>query len=106
MNPSQESKETLKNLFYSIGWGKAFEDAMASECRNAYLHGLADAAYEDEIEENEEGTRYFWRGRLFSLRDYQLAKEAIAALGADKFALNFEREFGRLPPINSHLFDE
>lgn len=44
------------------------------------------------------------RGNLFSLRDYQIAKEAIADLGEDKFSKEFRLKYGQQAPINSHLF--
>lgn len=54
--------------------------------------------------DNKDGGLQWLRGRLFSLRDYQLAKEAIASLGNDRFADEYEWRFGKKIPVNSHLF--
>lgn len=131
------AKKTLIDLFNSIGWEGVVEEAFAEECRNAYLHGLCDSAFDEwecaddfreilaerwecdytEIElwqlqdefpdrvfrETREDGLQHYRGRLFSLRDYQIAKQAIAALGNDKFADNYEKRFGKKVRENAHL---
>jgi len=44
------------------------------------------------------------RGRLFSLRDFQIAKECIAALDPDRFSQDFQSRYGKPVPVNSHLW--
>jgi hypothetical protein len=46
------------------------------------------------------------RGRLFSLRDYQQAKEAIANLGEDSFSRSYQLKTGNHVPVNAHLWEE
>lgn len=83
-----EAKRKLIDLFNSIGWEGVVEEAFAEECRNAYLHGFCDSAFEL---------------KQFTLRDYWLSKEAIAALGNDRFADEYEQLFGKKLPANTHL---
>lgn len=55
-------------------------------------------------EDSEWGLQYA-RGRLFSLMDYQQAKEAIASLGKDLFSKKYEGIFREEPKEFNHLFE-
>jgi len=132
------AKRELISLFEMIGQGDEVRHAFSQECRNAYLHGLVDAAYDEwgsatdfvdilaerwEVKPsaveiyhlNNEFASYGFRddsdwglqvlrGRLFSLRDFQIAKECIAALAPDRFSQNFQSRCGIPVPANSHLW--
>ena len=87
MNEKQ-AKKILDRLFPKIGWKEAYLDQLSEECAKACLHALADSAYEK---------------KLFSLADYQRAKEAIAAM-EDNFSREFRERFGENPPPHNHLF--
>ncbi len=71
------------------------------------LYDWVRSLYPDAIftEDPDWGLRWA-RGRLFSLRDYQEAKEAIANLGEDRFERSFFQKFGRKVPANAHLWEE
>lgn len=129
---NKEAYNILKELFKNIGWQEEFEEAMSKECRNAYLYGMADRAYDewesvldflwnpgdyslDEIREmyphiiirdDPDNGYQYGRGRLFSLADYCAAKEAIASLGEDNFSYKYRCRTGSPVPTNSHLWDE
>lgn len=128
---NQEAYRTLKLLFTNIGWEEKFMDAVKEECRKSYLYGLADNAYDEwgdayyfvkelveagdilqslhsaypslQFKDGEYGYQYF-RGCLFSLADYQLAKEAIQNLGKDDFEIELEVR-GMVLPVNYHLYE-
>jgi hypothetical protein len=142
MNTSNDNDALirLRGLFISVGEERRFESALKEECRNACLHGLIDAAYDEwgdasdhvailcnerdcypcDLSVKDLAERWpliifrdepdwgfqFARGRLFSLRDYQDAKEALAGIGNDRFSKNFREAYGKSVVSNSHLWEE
>ena len=138
MKTHQAAKRELIDLFEAIGQGEEVRQAFDQECRNAYLHGMVDGAFDewgeachfvsilaerwevkpsaveiwhlsDEFascsfrDDSDWGLQVF-RGRLFSLRDFQIAKECISALAPDRFSQNFQSRYGKPVPTNSHLW--
>lgn len=74
------NKDELLELFDAIGLREAAEIAFGDECRNAYLHGLVDGAFEQ---------------RVCPFELYYQIKVAIAALGDDGFAESWRRRTGQ-----------
>lgn len=71
-----------------------------------HLHELKDLFPGVTFQWNDEWGLQVWRGRIFSLRDYQLAKEAIANMGEDRFARKFRERFERIAPTQNHLWTQ
>lgn len=125
--------QQLKNLFAIAGID--LKEALNEKCAIAYLHGLADDAYDEwtsavDMEKIFASTKGYWasepndlrelfphlvfreseygwqflRGRLFSIADYQLAKELIGKL-TDDFSIEYSVRFGKSVPFNAHLWD-
>jgi len=138
MTTHQAAKRDLVHLFETIGQGDEVSLAFNQECRNAFLHGMVDGAFDEwgdacdfvdilaerwevspssvevtdlhaefasySFRDDSDWGLQFLRGRLFSLRDFQIAKECIAALDPDRFSQNFQSRYGKPVPVTSHLW--